>query len=98
MSKAPTPLATSKPSSVHGVSGARLAPRRDCRQSHFALGSAPSCFDGVSNAAAIFAPGPLTTLRTYLEAWGIRCQANVGHIRQSRSDAGLDFQVKVLET
>jgi len=29
---------------------------------------------------------------------GARCRANVAHVRQSRPDPGLDFQVNVLET
>ena len=31
-------------------------------------------------------------------AQGVRCQANTAHIRQSRPDSGLGFQVKVLRS
>ena len=33
-------------------------------------------------------------------AWGIlvRCLANMAHLKQSRLESGIDFQVKVLKT
>jgi len=36
------------------------------------------------------------TVKPRLEGYAIRCRANTAHIRQSRPDAGLGFQVKPL--
>jgi len=41
---------------------------------------------------------PVHTQLTALGVRTIRCRVNTAHVRQSRPDSGLGFQVKVLKT
>ena len=45
-------------------------------------------------ASKVVSPFPLMSK----EETGLRCRANMAHIRQSRSDSGLGVQMKVLRT
>ena len=52
-----------------------------------------------SRITQLKAPGPSRTCNESKEeeGWGVRCRANMAHVRQSRPDSGLGFQEKVLE-
>jgi len=52
-------------------------------------------------AATVDSLKPLMYIHTGLVDCGVqsyRCRENVAHVRQSRPDSGLGFQVKVLNT